>query len=158
VREPPRLSAVEFNEILASKIETPGGAAFGAASDSAIANATGVPAPADGAFIATVHGGRQEVYIGGRAVSAADFARLLRQSDWKEGQNVLLASCRTGAEVDGFAQRLATILGVEVKAPATLAWSPKGQLPYARTPYWYETKVDSITTMADGSTVTTKVT
>ncbi|QQS05642.1 MAG: hypothetical protein IPK50_01845 [Fibrobacterota bacterium] len=65
-----------------------------------------------------------------RSVSPENCAKMLRleKSKYKEGQDIRLFACLTGKNPEGFAQKLADILGVNVWAPTDILWvGPDGK-------------------------------
>jgi hypothetical protein len=71
----------------------------------------------NGKFIVALHGNPTNVFIDDIALTPKQFANLLQSNGYKQGQSVLLVSCRTGRDASGFAQELSNILGEKVYAP-----------------------------------------
>ena len=94
----------------------PGGRAFFAAGDPLLDTANRVPAQ-DGSYTIDMHGSRDGVRIGGEQLSVEQLAALIEGDPNWQGQPIRLFACRTGADPDGFAQRLADRLQVPVTAP-----------------------------------------
>jgi hypothetical protein len=71
----------------------------------------------DGWFNVLCHGSTKQVQVNGRVYKPDAFASYLKENGYENGKKVRLVSCNTGAKPDGFAQKLANILKVEVEAP-----------------------------------------
>jgi len=71
----------------------------------------------DGWFNVLCHGTPKQVEINGRVFKPEAFAKYLKELGYESGKKVRLISCNTGAKPNGFAQKLANILKVEVEAP-----------------------------------------
>ena len=86
-----------------------------------------------GHFSVTMHGSPEQVRVGKTTLSAHDMANLLRHTpEWNDDPRpIRLIACNTGEHDEGFAQQLADLLGVEVKAPNTTVWGRPGGKPYA---------------------------
>jgi hypothetical protein len=74
----------------------------------------------DGWFNVLCHGEVGAVKIDGRKFKPEAFAKYLKEMGYETGKKVRLVSCNTGAKPNGFAQKLANILKVEVEAPTNL--------------------------------------
>ncbi|WP_228564004.1 DUF4347 domain-containing protein [Catenulispora rubra] len=88
-----------------------------------------------GHFSVMLHGSPQHVHVGKTTLSAHDMADLLRHTpEWRnDPRPIRLIACSTGEHDNGFAQQLADLLGVEVKAPNTVVWGVGHGKPYAST-------------------------
>ena len=88
-----------------------------------------------GHFSVILHGSPQQVHVGKSTLSARDMANLLRHTpEWQNNPRpIRLIACNTGEHDNGFAQQLADLLGVEVKAPNTVVWGVGHGKPYAST-------------------------
>jgi hypothetical protein len=95
--------------------DTPAGRAYYAPGE-LLDTAFSVPR-APGQYTIDMHGGPDFVRIGGDRLTAADLATLIRADEKWHGDAIRLLACETGQRADGFAQRLADLLGVTVHAP-----------------------------------------
>ncbi|MEY9933726.1 hypothetical protein ABH926_008386 [Catenulispora sp. GP43] len=88
-----------------------------------------------GHFSVVLHGSPEQVHVGKTTLSARDMANLLQHTpEWKDDPRpIRLVACNTGEHDEGFAQQLADLLGVEVKAPNTVVWGVRDGKPYAST-------------------------
>ncbi|ACU77310.1 hypothetical protein Caci_8487 [Catenulispora acidiphila DSM 44928] len=86
-------------------------------------------------FSVVLHGSPQQVHVGKATLSARDMANLLQHTpEWAANPRpIRLIACNTGEHDEGFAQQLADLLGVEVKAPNTVVWGVFNGKPYAST-------------------------
>ncbi|WP_344591256.1 hypothetical protein [Actinomadura vinacea] len=77
-------------------------------------------------FYLEVHGFPTRAEVGGRVLSAADVAAVIRHDPEWRARPVFLVSCSTGADPEGgirpFAAELAELLGVPVTAPDRIVW------------------------------------
>jgi len=85
-----------------------------------------------GEYVLDLHGTPQAVQGGDGAMMDADaFADVVRRrTDWDGQTPIRLFSCDTGAARGGFAQQLATNLGVDVTAPTKPVWSQANGTPF----------------------------
>jgi len=85
-----------------------------------------------GEYVLDLHGTPQAVQGGDGAMMDADaFADVVRRrTDWDGETPIRLFSCDTGAARGGFAQQLATNLGVDVTAPTKPVWSQANGTPF----------------------------
>ncbi len=71
----------------------------------------------------TPHGIEIQTLMGPVLVNHRVAAQLIQQSPGYTGQNIRLLSCSTGKLGDGFAQNLANLMNVNVKAPTDILWA-----------------------------------
>jgi hypothetical protein len=115
--------STRLRKIFEQSIETPGGRAFHDPADTGIVgDALALPAQ-PGMYTVDIHGFPDNVEFKGRKLTEHDLAELIRHDPNWHGQPIWLFSCETGQLDDGFAQRLATLLGVPVTAPTEIAVS-----------------------------------
>ncbi|WP_446224377.1 hypothetical protein ACTWPB_04050 [Nocardia sp. IBHARD005] len=112
----------ELQQIFDIGLDTPAGRAYYAPSDTRLRNSALSLSPTPGRYTLDLHGSPQSASVDGTSLSAADLAALVRADPNWNGEPIHLFSCNTGQESDGFAQQLATELGVDVYAPTELAW------------------------------------
>jgi hypothetical protein len=72
------------------------------------------------------HGSADSIYFktsrGQMELTPENVKQILLKLDGYDGQSIRMFSCETGQEIDGFAQKLSTLMGVEVTAPTELLW------------------------------------
>ncbi|GHH44131.1 WXG100-like domain-containing protein [Lentzea cavernae] len=121
-----------LQEILDESTVTPAGRAFYPGDDEMLADASQVP-PQPGSYTIDVHGNATSVRFGTERLTADDLAALIEADPNWHGEPIRLIACNTGHEDNGFAQQLATRLGVPVTAPSDYAGTFADGTPFAST-------------------------
>ena len=77
----------------------------------------------DGYYDVIMHGAPKLVEAFGERTDVKTIAEILRRREDYNGESIRLLSCSTGKDENGFAQRLANELNVEVEAPNDIIWA-----------------------------------
>ncbi|MDY7091074.1 MAG: aldo/keto reductase, partial [Actinomycetota bacterium] len=87
-------------------------------------------APRPGQFLVFAHGTPKGLVVGGKLVTAPQLARILQNYEGARGKQIVLISCDTGSDRDGFPAELARQDGiVSVTAPDRTAFvTPSGRV------------------------------
>lgn len=123
-----------LQQLLDESVATPAGRAFYQRGDEMLADASQVP-PEPGSYTIDMHGNATSVRIGTERLTADDLAALIEADPNWHGEPIRLISCNAGHEDNGFAQQLATRLGVPVTAPSDYAGTFADGAPFVSTAY-----------------------
>ncbi|MBL7253233.1 aldo/keto reductase [Paractinoplanes lichenicola] len=87
-------------------------------------------APRDGQFLVFAHGTPKGLVVGGKLVTAPQLARMLQDHPGAQGKQIVLVSCDTGSDPNGFPAELARQDGISsVTAPDRTAFvTPSGRV------------------------------
>ncbi|MHB8717494.1 MAG: ADP-ribosyltransferase [Candidatus Dormibacteria bacterium] len=138
----PDLTPAQVEHVWDTAVRTPTGIAFVDATNAEqaahLSEAQQLPKTAE--YVMAGHGSPYAMVIGDAGgnlqVSPRQMAGFLSdaRSGWIEGQPIRLASCHTGLMPDGFGQQLSNELGVPVRAPDGLLYTPPGGDPFVVKP------------------------